>query len=221
LNGTNSKFRYITDNADNLVMTASQAKNDLGLVLGSDGKYTFSQKYSNDADGFAAFMTDHGVTQKDGKYDTNSTNYQYYADIYAKLNEKTTTTDTNGVTTTASTPKVTVLTESQASDPKWLERQIASGGVFLNEFNANDNKFQGVSWTSGDNTMNEQTDSFDTARAEAKYEAVMADINSKDKRFDAELKTIDTEHLAIQTEIDSVKKVIDKNIERSFKIFQA
>ena len=37
--------------------------------------------------------------------------------------------------------------------------------------------------------------------------------------FDIELKNIDTEHNSLQTEYDSVKSVISKNIERSFKIY--
>lgn len=53
------------------------------------------------------------------------------------------------------------------------------------------------------------------------FEATMYALEGVDKLYDMELKNIDTEHQAIQTEIDSVKKVIDKNIERSFKIFQA
>jgi len=60
-----------------------------------------------------------------------------------------------------------------------------------------------------------------TAKAEATYESTMASIQTKDKRFDLQLKQIDTEHSATQTEVDSVKKVIDKNTERSFKMFSA
>ena len=37
--------------------------------------------------------------------------------------------------------------------------------------------------------------------------------------LDLELKQIETQHKAIETEYDSVKKVIDKNIEVSYKIF--
>lgn len=59
------------------------------------------------------------------------------------------------------------------------------------------------------------------ADAERTYEGHLREIEAQDKRYDLELKNIDTEHNACQTEIDSVKKVIDKNIERSFKIFDA
>ena len=34
-----------------------------------------------------------------------------------------------------------------------------------------------------------------------------------------ELKNIDTEHEALQTEYDSIKSALDKNVERHFKYF--
>lgn len=58
------------------------------------------------------------------------------------------------------------------------------------------------------------------------YEQQMNDINAKisviqseDKKLELKLRDLDTQQQAISTEIDSVKKVIDKNIESSFKIF--
>ena len=44
-------------------------------------------------------------------------------------------------------------------------------------------------------------------------------VDVKDKRYDLELKNIDTEHNSLQTEYDSIKTAIDKNIERTFKIY--
>lgn len=55
----------------------------------------------------------------------------------------------------------------------------------------------------------------------ATYNQKVEMLTAQDKIYDLKLKNIDTEHNACQTEIDSVKKVIDKNIERSFKIFDA
>ncbi len=57
--------------------------------------------------------------------------------------------------------------------------------------------------------------------AEAIFNQKAASIEHSDKIYDLSLNNINTEHTAIQTEIDSVKKVIDKNIERSYKIFDA
>ena len=59
------------------------------------------------------------------------------------------------------------------------------------------------------------------------YEKEIADINAKtqklqetDRTLELRLKQLDTEQEALQTELDSVKKVIDKNIENVFKTFQ-
>lgn len=59
------------------------------------------------------------------------------------------------------------------------------------------------------------------------YEKEVADINAQteelqeeDRTLELRLKQLDTEQEALQTELDSVKKVIDKNIENVFKTFQ-
>ena len=58
------------------------------------------------------------------------------------------------------------------------------------------------------------------------YDQAVQDINSKieivqaqDKNLELRLKQLDTEHNAVQTEIDAVQKVIEKNVETSFKTF--
>ena len=59
------------------------------------------------------------------------------------------------------------------------------------------------------------------------YEKKIADINAKtekiqeqDRTLELRLKQLDTEQEALQTEMESVKKVIDKNIESTFKTFE-
>lgn len=59
------------------------------------------------------------------------------------------------------------------------------------------------------------------------YEKEIADINAKteelqqtDRTLELRLKQLDTEQEALQTEMDSVKKVIDKNVDNVFKTFQ-
>lgn len=116
-------------------------------------------------------------------------------------------------------------------NPEWLEANVKAGNIFLYEIEMRNGqpvinedgslKLDNVSWTSGDDSIQEVDDKSVLAKAEARYDVTMADIQSKDKRFDLQLQEINTEHEAIQTEIDSVKKVIDKNIERSFKTFSA
>ncbi len=54
----------------------------------------------------------------------------------------------------------------------------------------------------------------------------MEDINAKldivqqhDKSLELKLKALDTEQDAISNEMDAVKKVVDKNVEGTFKTF--
>ena len=72
---------------------------------------------------------------------------------------------------------------------------------------------------SEDNCIQEVKDERAIARAESKYTQDMADLENKDNKLDLELKKLDTEHNALQTEYESVKSVVDKNVEASFKIF--
>ena len=62
-------------------------------------------------------------------------------------------------------------------------------------------------------------DTSDDEPAKAKYESESKLIQVQDRELEIELKNVDTQHQAVQTEIDAVKKVIDKNIETSFKTF--
>ena len=56
-------------------------------------------------------------------------------------------------------------------------------------------------------------------KAEAKYEKTLKDIDKKDKQFDLSLSKLETERSALTTQYESVKKVIEENIERTFGIF--
>ena len=69
-------------------------------------------------------------------------------------------------------------------------------------------------------SITESTVDVDVTIAEAKYKREMAKIEAKDKQYDMELKNIDTEHESLKQEYESIKKVIGKNIERNFKLFQ-
>ena len=61
----------------------------------------------------------------------------------------------------------------------------------------------------------------DDALAESEYEAKTAAISAQDKMLDCEIKQIETQHKAIEAEMDSVKKIIEGNIDKTFKIFAA
>lgn len=116
--------------------------------------------------------------------------------------------------------------DANMSDSSWLESQVESGSIYLYTYdNTGGTKGTGdwanVSWNAGDSSIEEVADTTGTTAAEAEYNAKLDGIQSQDKKFDMELQAINTEHQALQTEIDSVKKVINKNIETSYKTFNA
>jgi len=118
--------------------------------------------------------------------------------------------------------------DNQLNSEDWLYNQLNNGNLYLHKYVGDkdddsnpEDGFEMVSWSSGDSSVVVKTDDEAIAKAEARYEATMADIEVKDKQFDLQLKNVDTEHAAVQTEMDSVKKVIDGNIEKTFKMFQA
>lgn len=47
----------------------------------------------------------------------------------------------------------------------------------------------------------------------------MEEIQAEDKRFEIDQKKIDTQYKALQAEEESIKSVLSKNVERSFKAF--
>jgi len=112
-----------------------------------------------------------------------------------------------------------VLENGLASSSKWIEYAMESGIVTMEQVDKSFN------WKSLDyktcTRITEQTDNSDlVAKAEAEYNRAMKDIDAKDSIYDIELKNIDTEHTSLQTEYESIKSVISKNIDRTFKFNQ-
>lgn len=62
-------------------------------------------------------------------------------------------------------------------------------------------------------------DSGDFAEANRSYDIKMQKLQRIEKNFDMRISQLAAQQQAIDTEIDSVKKVIDKNIEETFKTF--
>ena len=96
--------------------------------------------------------------------------------------------------------------ETLINSPEWLKFALESGEITLEKvvFNAD---------------IVEVTDELAITKAEVKYNQALRDIQAKDKEYDNDIKKLDTEHNALQTEYDSIKGVLDKNMERSFKAF--
>jgi uncharacterized protein involved in exopolysaccharide biosynthesis len=64
-------------------------------------------------------------------------------------------------------------------------------------------------------TTNLEPDSPEAVQIQLRINA----LQSLDKALELQLRRVDSQHDAVQTEIDAVKKVIGKNIESTFKTF--
>ena len=112
------------------------------------------------------------------------------------------------------------------NNPELLNEMLQSGRITVDLIYV-DNKTgkigdEATSASSDSNLAYTNTSSIDKAalkKAEAEYEHAMKEIDKKDKRFDMDLNRLETERSALTTEYDSVKKVIQDNIERTFGIF--
>ena len=112
-----------------------------------------------------------------------------------------------------------------STDTDWLQSQVQSGKITI-DISTLDSKgnlsFKSTA-VSSDSALEYTTtttiDKAAAAKAEAEYEHKMKEIDRKDKKFDMDLNKLETERTALKTEYDSVKKVIEDNIERTFGIF--
>lgn len=98
-------------------------------------------------------------------------------------------------------------------------------GLYLIESGSPDQNTNELSWkkTSYD-ALSAVADTYydaDDAAAKAKYDRLQNQIQSQDKRLEMELDNIETQRSAVTTEVESVQKVIDDNIEKTFKTFSA
>jgi hypothetical protein len=106
------------------------------------------------------------------------------------------------------------------SDDEWLVRQLKNGKLNISYFSAVERNFVSTS-LDDDESITEKEDKSKMAIAEQVYNSTMDRIEREDKYFDMQLNKLEAEHSALQTEYESVAKVIQKNVEKSFNTFNA
>ena len=109
-----------------------------------------------------------------------------------------------------------------ASGPNYLQDCLRNGKYAIQKYNNNaeeeNRKWTNISWDSAANIGDEYyTD--DDEKAKTRYDRLQNQIQNQDKKLELELDNIETQRSAVTTEEESVKKVIDENIEGSFNAF--
>ncbi len=101
----------------------------------------------------------------------------------------------------------------------YMQDLLKSGAVYISSIDNDGNYYQ--SSYSTDTYISEVTDTEGVAQAEAKYNAAKAKIENKENTIDTKMKNLDTEISSLTTEYDTMKNVINKAIEKSFKRYDA
>lgn len=105
------------------------------------------------------------------------------------------------------------------TDTSVLQRNLEEGNFY---FATEKDELTGEWDMKGYASLDSVTLAYDTSdddAAKAVYDARMTKAEKTDAMLEMRLDQIDTEHTAISTEMDSVQKVVEDNIESSFKTF--
>jgi len=112
-----------------------------------------------------------------------------------------------------------VLKDVNCTDPAYLQRMLTSGEWVIQQASPDEETgWNNVEWQ-GSSAITEVYYTADDAAAEAEYESAMTDIQKRDKILELRLEQVQTEQSSVETELDSIKEIISKNIEDSFKTF--
>lgn len=114
--------------------------------------------------------------------------------------------------------------EGKENDAEFLTQMVECGRITIDQVSfknglVDDNITSASSDSHLAMTTTSQVDSQELKKAEAEYEHAMKQLNRKDKQYDTDLNKLETERTALTTEYESVKKVIQDNVERTFGIF--
>ena len=148
-------------------------------------------------------------TQALGEFDTEmAQEFQYYVQLF------------EGIESMGGCVPVGDFAKDGDTGNDWFNSVIKTGRVILNQYNKTGTKkgWNEISVATSTNVQEAQ-DKTDLKKAEAEYEYELGKINRKDTKYDQDLNKLETERSAITKEMESVKKVKDENIERTFGIF--
>ena len=207
-------------------------------IAKKDGVYENSMKYYEVLEEFLAEAEDLGCTNvtkagDNGVFKYNdATKAQWYTNLWYKMNGASSDKSVQG----NRAANYTVLDPKLAASKDWLQDALEQGIISIEVASYKDAsnlvedesrpltvKLQGISWTPTEYgsciDFTEVDDEAAIAKAEAEYQKKNNEISAKDKRYQSKIKTLDTEHNALQTQYESVKSAMTKNIDRSFKTF--
>ena len=153
----------------------------------------------------------------------NDGNYDYWKSIYYQIigyqNDNGEFVNSRGYDT---------IYAEKTTDRDWLMNGINNAELFLCKMTTKSDTLNGSSINIFAKTgVAEDPDITETYseelvnEARTEYEHRVKELDIKDSKLDLTLSQIDTQHNALKTEYDSVKQIVSKSIERSYKTFNA
>ena len=227
---TDENGNIIKDENGNIVYKPNFGNNH-SVAITDESKPIFfegSTKEQRDLYDYAMAVSEKYAKGSQLKYDADTV--QYYKNIYQEMITKGFTTfdkmlDEKYINTITydndSATTVGVSDEKQAyMNENWLINQLKCGKLFMAYYDSTAQGFVNTT-LDDDESIVQKENKKKMAIAEQVYQNHMDRIESEDKRFDMQLTKLESEHTALTTEYESVAKVISKNVEKSFNIFNA
>jgi len=230
----------VGNNTSNSTITNSYATGDIlggggmggfgGVVGHQDGSSSVTDSYATGNVSGSAYLG--GVSGWNQSSSTDDSTNFYKNNLSsdagtatANQSAATATWDTTNVWD-MSTGVPTLKSTGQLSSAK-LEEGLRNGKYSLakeadeytqDPLTINGDKYQEVDWRTTPEIYDELYQG-DDAAAEDKYDRIIDEINSQDKKLQLEQTSIETEYKAVTSEKDAVKKILDTNAQSSFKYF--
>ena len=196
---------------------------------GESGKYDNYQKYLEKVTAFNA-ETEKFESLNEAYSYSDSSKAQWYTNLWYRLNGESSEKNKFASNNYA------LLEDNLLNSASWLQDAFAQGSVILEsasyiktadqipDLNSpNIVNLKGITWNSKVYSacpdITTDTDNAAIAKAEAEYEQKTKDITAKEKKFDSQMKTLETEHEALTKEYESVESALNANISRSYKTF--
>ncbi len=108
---------------------------------------------------------------------------------------------------------------NNVNDQEYMQESLKNGNMYISTLS--DDGFYYLGNYATNSYIKEVSDEEGIAQAEARYQREKTKLSNKENILDMKMKNLDTEISSLSTEYDTVKSVIQKNIEKSFKRYQA
>lgn len=110
----------------------------------------------------------------------------------------------------------------EVKDNKYLEQMLKNGVYYMCGVNEQDGYFYQARYNDDVRTLIKVVNDEDAkTRAESEYSYKKMRLTAKEDRLDLEMKNIDMEIASLTSEYDSVKNLISKSVEKTFKQFES